>query len=490
MSVACLAAGPASAQIGTTPSGRLIYGDLNGDGLVNVQDALLALRVAVGLIPLTPQLLAVADVAPVPGTNGRLFGDGRVNVADALRILRAAVGLELNFPLGRPSNLVGGSFPVAVPNPTMPVITMPTGVDLSGLVFDSARQPVKGFLQIANPTLGITAETPLGVQGSFTLVAPPGAVNFSVVTQFLFQGEETDLVTADVASTTITSQTSFLNILRPNLPPLFEVQGTLLLSDSRFVPQTVQFRDAQGDGDLLRPSTRAAASVGANASFAVAIPSGTYRVSVTGTVVEGGRQQAGVSIQLPSVQPVQGNLGLTPAVPRVVDVSGQVALPNGAAVASGFVEARPPLPQSAGNFAEAPITNGSFTLSAAPGAYNLTVIPSLNGGPSQGSLEYVFSGYQLNGATQFRLRLPAFPSLLPFSATVVDQAGHAVAGALVETKSVALPGGGPSQYWQYVNEGQVYTNTAGRFSLSLPQGRYSLIVIPPGSVPVTVPVQP
>jgi hypothetical protein len=58
-------------------------GDVNGDGKVNIVDATLALRAAVGLTTLTPAQFAAAD----------LNGDGKITVVDPTRILRIAVGL-------------------------------------------------------------------------------------------------------------------------------------------------------------------------------------------------------------------------------------------------------------------------------------------------------------------------------------------------------------------------------------------------------------
>jgi hypothetical protein len=66
-------------------------GDVNGDGVVNVTDALLTLRAAVGLDPITPQMFAHGDVAPL--VNGIPEPDGQITTADALGILSAAVGL-------------------------------------------------------------------------------------------------------------------------------------------------------------------------------------------------------------------------------------------------------------------------------------------------------------------------------------------------------------------------------------------------------------
>ena len=65
-------------------------GDLNGDGVVNVADALLALQIATGQIPVTSIDLARGDVAPL--VNGKPLPDGKITIADALIILQKAVG--------------------------------------------------------------------------------------------------------------------------------------------------------------------------------------------------------------------------------------------------------------------------------------------------------------------------------------------------------------------------------------------------------------
>src|SRR5262249_35106842 len=73
---------------------QIVYGDLTGDGKINVQDATLALQFSVGLKTPTADQLAAGDVAPVPGSGpraGEKFGDGKINLQDATRILRRAV---------------------------------------------------------------------------------------------------------------------------------------------------------------------------------------------------------------------------------------------------------------------------------------------------------------------------------------------------------------------------------------------------------------
>lgn len=67
------------------------YGDVNGDGKIEVVDAMLALRIAVGLDPTTDNALLYGDVAPL--VDGRPNPDGRINAADAMLILRKALNL-------------------------------------------------------------------------------------------------------------------------------------------------------------------------------------------------------------------------------------------------------------------------------------------------------------------------------------------------------------------------------------------------------------
>ncbi len=63
----------------------------NRDGVVNVGDALVALRFALGLETPTPEDICHGDVAPLK--DGKPNPDGSITVGDALVILRKAVGL-------------------------------------------------------------------------------------------------------------------------------------------------------------------------------------------------------------------------------------------------------------------------------------------------------------------------------------------------------------------------------------------------------------
>ncbi len=64
----------------STPGG---IGDVDGDGVVRVSDAVLIMRCALGLIEFTPEQILCGDVD----------GDGVVKIADAVMVIRIALGL-------------------------------------------------------------------------------------------------------------------------------------------------------------------------------------------------------------------------------------------------------------------------------------------------------------------------------------------------------------------------------------------------------------
>ncbi len=61
----------------------VLKGDLDGDGVITVSDALMTLRIAARLVAETPEAVAIAD----------MDGDSEITVADALTVLRISVGL-------------------------------------------------------------------------------------------------------------------------------------------------------------------------------------------------------------------------------------------------------------------------------------------------------------------------------------------------------------------------------------------------------------
>lgn len=72
-------------------SGGSHSGDINSDGRVDINDALLALKADLGLVQLSAADLLHGDVGPL--VSNIPVGDGRIDIEDAILILRKAVGL-------------------------------------------------------------------------------------------------------------------------------------------------------------------------------------------------------------------------------------------------------------------------------------------------------------------------------------------------------------------------------------------------------------
>jgi|GEM_PF-5782952 len=75
--------------IRTNGSGAVLFGDVNGDGVISASDAVLAAQHAVGLITLTSSQITKADVSD----------DGSVTAYDAALIAERAAGLITKFPV-------------------------------------------------------------------------------------------------------------------------------------------------------------------------------------------------------------------------------------------------------------------------------------------------------------------------------------------------------------------------------------------------------
>jgi hypothetical protein len=70
-------------------------GDVNGDGVVDINDALLALQIVAGIVTPTPSEILGMDVAPI--ISGKSAPDGILDMGDVLLILRKVLGLETRF---------------------------------------------------------------------------------------------------------------------------------------------------------------------------------------------------------------------------------------------------------------------------------------------------------------------------------------------------------------------------------------------------------
>ncbi|GFO69565.1 hypothetical protein GMLC_31440 [Geomonas limicola] len=87
-----LTTGTVSADCSVTASFGLI-GDLNGDGKVELTDAVRALMIAVGAAIPSAEETVRGDVGPL--VNGQPHQDGKIDISDALLILKKSVGMPI-----------------------------------------------------------------------------------------------------------------------------------------------------------------------------------------------------------------------------------------------------------------------------------------------------------------------------------------------------------------------------------------------------------
>lgn len=69
-------------------------GDLTGDGVLDLNDAIYSLQLIVRTAPPTPLEIRIGDVAPAAISSDSSVGDGKLTVEDTVRILRRIVDLE------------------------------------------------------------------------------------------------------------------------------------------------------------------------------------------------------------------------------------------------------------------------------------------------------------------------------------------------------------------------------------------------------------
>ena len=76
---------------GAGDTGAHHTGDIDGDGKVDIVDAMLILKSSSGLVQLSAAEIMRGDVSPLG--SGVPVGDGQIDIKDALLVLRKAVGL-------------------------------------------------------------------------------------------------------------------------------------------------------------------------------------------------------------------------------------------------------------------------------------------------------------------------------------------------------------------------------------------------------------
>lgn len=77
-----------------TPAYAASYGNVNGDGSLDVRDVRMMLQIAGGLAPVGNPAVRLGDVAPLTDYENGYFGDGKITMGDAVRLMRRLNGKE------------------------------------------------------------------------------------------------------------------------------------------------------------------------------------------------------------------------------------------------------------------------------------------------------------------------------------------------------------------------------------------------------------
>lgn len=471
---AVLSAGaPARAQ--TVP----LVGDVDGDLRITVKDAVLTLRIALGLVRATAAQLQAADVSPAPGTQGRPFGDGRVTTADAQEILRRAIGLGGAMWPGGPALTLVPLLRRTFVQGTL-TATLGTGFVVKGRVTDTSGRPAAGTIRLYSDLPPLAGEATIASDGSYAIAAPFGAYEVQLITPISGTGYTGQVVQRNVAHLQVNADTA-LNLVRPNLPTLPLVTGTITSPDGLFAATSVTFRDIDLPNDTRRRRSESTATV-TNGSYSLRVPVGQYKVQVTGTVALGGGQRsAPITMLHPELVSVGADRPWPITMPLVLTVTGHVFDSAGNPFKGAGVDAISPFPWGR-QVDSAGITDnsGTYRLFVTRDTLSLQVRPNPPASPGGPLLTYLGPQANITTSRTVDLQLPPLPTQTTVSGSVTDPLGRPVAGATVLVQSVSLAGVSPN----YRFTAAATTGNDGFFSFQMPQGEYFVAIVPgAGSLP-------
>lgn len=154
-----------------------ISGDITGDGVVDGRDALKIMRAVQGLETVSEAEVALGDVWPVPGLDGRRIGDGKLTREDAELILKQSVGLlpggTISGDYSRSAPVIDNFYPRSGPIGT--AVTLEGQNFLGGLpnenlvFFGGIPAPIRAISGTR-----ITTEVPSGAETGLIEVWTPG----------------------------------------------------------------------------------------------------------------------------------------------------------------------------------------------------------------------------------------------------------------------------------------------------------------------------
>ncbi len=148
-------------------------GDINGDGVVNAADVVLAQRIAMGIVTATPDQLSRGDVAPINAP------DGVINAADVVVIQRIAMGLLNTYTItaaagGNGTISSSGTVSVISGATATFMMTPDTGYQVLDVLVDGASVGAVSTYTFSDVTTNHTIAASFAIN-TYTITATAGA---------------------------------------------------------------------------------------------------------------------------------------------------------------------------------------------------------------------------------------------------------------------------------------------------------------------------
>ncbi len=473
-------------------------GDVNNDGNFNVQDAILALRIAAKVDTPTDDQKRAADVAPV--TAEGVYGDGNVNVGDATRLLRRAAGLEpaATYPGSRYYNEqtgptgalpLGQLATVSVHADTTKDFALSGAFKLSGKVtgVTSNQQPSISFY---SATSFVGASATVADDGTYAVGLPAGAyvasLGYNIDTTDALGLTTTTEVHAPISPNVTLAGDTTQDYVAPAPPTLFPVHGSLTLPAGFTIPATLDFtmtKDAAGNPPFLNNGANSSGQ-SYDGTYSVNLPAGTYEVEVSVFSMSGS-----ATLPVNETVTVTGDTTHNVVAQSVFTVSG-AALPGPGATFGAFGASigADTADYKGGdqkfNSGSGQIKNNHYELKVPGDTYKMTMRWFQIKTNSNESWSYDLGKLVVNADMTKDYQGPAAPEArVNLIGTVTGPDGKPVTKGGVFASSTALDGA--TAGLSFTTSGQL--SSTGAYSLSVPPGEYRLYVIPNNDIPTAFP---
>jgi hypothetical protein len=453
-------------------------GDIDGSGTVTSADTRLALRFAGGLQSPTTAQAAAGDT---------IAGAG-VNIRDAVRIARIAAGLDPFVPDAGTAPLpLTEAVTVTSSATTTRNFTLSGGYRVSGRVaitndFDY------GYVSLRNTSTGETYG-PVFVSGmtvkSYSFAVRPGTY------QLYYARPEDDTTTEGdtlIRMTPVAVGSAFAvagdvsgKDFAPPAPPAttgvkIAYSGTGL---SSFTPNGLTFADAPPSAGYLPVGIGKFVDVDLVTVQPDTIPlaAGTYYPSLYGWQTTSLGIQVEFTYHSSTALTAPTSTTRTITVPAVRELTGMLTDPvgGGGTPADISISTQSLSGDVFSSWAETTVTSPYFLMAPA-GTYYMTinVKRTLTNDIIHFTLPVTIPS---SGAAKKDVSLPALPAFRTLTGVVKGPDGKALANATVSAytdPSVTIPSGGRYTYSAYTT-----TDSAGKYTLSLPSDAYYVTVTPP-----------